>query len=479
MTELKPGPDTVTVAIIGGGLSGAAAAYRLALEAPSPALQIIVIEPRQQLGAGVAYSTLHPEHRLNVPHGKMSLRTDDAEHFSRWLTSSKGPVLPPNSTTPAGQIFAPRAVFGDYVADSLAPLLQEGRIRHVQARATDLRRSDNRFRITLSNGSEVAADSVILAIAHPEPSLPPALQALRGTKELITDPFAPGALDQITRDERLLIVGSGLTSADIVATLERRDHSGAVHVISRHGWRSKPHGPTQAETAEDFTKDPATTALGLLRRARRALADDYRRGLTWHAVFDRLRAQGPAIWAALPLDQRRRFLRHLRGLWDIHRFRIAPQTYETLGQMERSRRLRFLTGRLVSVDVDAAGIRLIWRARGASALSTLVLDRIILATGPDHTRVTETNPLLRSLVSRGLIAPDPLRLGIHTAPEGMALGADGGLQQGLYIAGPLARGTVGELMGLPEVTGWAEHIARRAILDLQSCLPQPASPAAG
>ena len=479
MTELSPVPGAVTVAIIGGGLSGAAAAYHLALEAPLAALRIVVIEPRAELGRGLAYSTPDPTHRLNVPHGKMSLRSDDPEHFTRWLSSPKGPTLPPKSATLSGHIFAPRAVFGRYVAETLAPFLAEGRIRHLKARATDIRRQDNRFHIALSEGPDLVADNVILAIAHPEPALPQALRDLQGTPGLIADPFAPGALEQITLGERVLVVGSGLTSADILASLERRSHAGGIHVISRHGWRSRPHGPAQAETAEDFTRSPATTALALLRRVRRALAGDAALGLTWHAVFDRLRAQGPAIWAALPLPERRRFLRHLRGLWDVHRFRIAPQTHEVLAQLERSRRLQFLTGQLVSAAIDPAGLRLLWRPRGTSEPLPLVVDRVVLATGPDHSRVTRTNPLLRALVAGGLIAPDPLRLGLHTAPQGTAIGPDGSPQTGLYIAGPLARGTVGELMGVPEVNAWAEHVARNLLQDLHAKLPAPATPDAG
>lgn len=57
MTELAPNSDTVTIAIIGGGLTGAALAYRLALLSAAPTLRIVVIEPREDLGRGLAYST--------------------------------------------------------------------------------------------------------------------------------------------------------------------------------------------------------------------------------------------------------------------------------------------------------------------------------------------------------------------------------------------------------------------------------------
>lgn len=112
-------------------------------------------------------------------------------------------------------------------------------------------------------------------------------------------------------------------------------------------------------------------------------------------------------------------------------------------------------------------------ARAERDAAGFTVDRIILATGPDHARIVETDPLLSRLSRAGLVAPDPLGLGLHTAPGGEAIGADGTPRDGLYVAGPLARGTVGELMGVPEATGWGEHLARRALAQLSDRLPQP------
>lgn len=449
------GQPPITVAIIGGGLSGAAVAYHLAGLTDA---DVVVIEPRADLGRGMAYATPDPDHRLNVPDHKMTLRSDRPEDFRRWLHTVEAPSLPANSARLSGEIYAPRAVFGSYVAAQLSPLQAAGRLRHVQARVISVVRTD-RYALGLSDGGTVVADIVVLATTHPNAGLPRELAGLAGDPALIADPFADGALPGVGADDRVLIVGNGLTSADIVASLHKRGHRGQITALSRHGYRSQSHGPLQAETTADFAKAPARTALDLLRRTRAALAKDASLGLTWHAVFDRLRAQGPAIWAALPDPERRRFLRHLRALWDIHRFRIAPQTYEANQQMQRLGRLVSLGARIVSAT-PGNPVKLSLQARRNGTRFTVAVEHVILATGPAHGGVIAATPALADLAALGLLQPDPLGLGLLTAANGQAVPVSDEADGTLLVAGPLARAAVGELMGVPEVITWAEHIAR-------------------
>jgi uncharacterized NAD(P)/FAD-binding protein YdhS len=54
----------------------------------------------------------------------------------------------------------------------------------------------------------------------------------------------------------------------------------------------------------------------------------------------------------------------------------------------------------------------------------------------------------------GRLQVDPTGLGLACDRNANALGVDGVADRSLFIAGPLARGQVGELMGFPQV---AEH----------------------
>jgi uncharacterized NAD(P)/FAD-binding protein YdhS len=98
--------------------------------------------------------------------------------------------------------------------------------------------------------------------------------------------------------------------------------------------------------------------------------------------------------------------------------------------------------------------------RQREAVRTESFDAIINCTGPDHAHVTETNPALASLAAAGLLHPDVHRLGIETDMDSHPIDDAGAPVRSLYVAGPLARASFGELMGLPQVTEHATRVAR-------------------
>ena len=98
-------------------------------------------------------------------------------------------------------------------------------------------------------------------------------------------------------------------------------------------------------------------------------------------------------------------------------------------------------------------------------------DRILVAVGPAHRDIVRSQPFLADLGAAGFLTLDPTELGLSTSREGRALGAGGVAEKTLFIAGPLARGTFGELMGLPQVSAYAQFIAAQ----IAQALPVPAA----
>lgn len=453
-----------TIAIIGGGFTGAAIAWHLARAGVAPSSRIVVVEPRDTIGAGLAYSATDPTFRINVPAAKMSLDAADLGDFQAWLDATDAVADDPAATLADGRVFPGRAVFGAYVADRLAPALASGLVEHVKAAAAFVERDPRGgYRIALGEEGYLDADLLILAVTHPPPAPPAVLaKALDGHPRFVSDTTAPGALDGVRPRDRVLVVGTGLTGADIIASLDARGHAGPILAVSRRGLRSRGHAPAAYPARGDFTSRPEPTARALLAAIRRELGDAREAGETWHPVFDALRSQGPAIWAALTVEERRRLVRHLRPFWDVHRFRIAPQVEAVLERRLTEGTLAIEAASIVAVRIEGKEMVVTLRPRRGGNACEQRFDAVLIATGPAHGGILASHPLLTSLRALGLIRPDPVGLGIDTAPDGSAVAASGETVPDIIVAGPLARATFGELMGLPEVAAYAGFIAERA-----------------
>lgn len=467
-TGLRP-----VVAIIGGGFTGAAIAHHLdRLLAHSAAAEIVVIEPRATLGAGLAYATDDPAHRINVPASRMSLDPLNPGEFDAWFSGSGEAAVDPEAALADGRRFPRRHAFGRYMAESLAPALAAGRIIHRCASVLRVDEAGEGYWLLLSDRSTLEADLVVIATTHPPPAVPEIFSNTLGAdKRLIRDATRRGALDDIAADDRVLIVGTGLTMADAVASLEAAGHRGSITAFSRRGQLSAPHPQSPVLPFGDFISAPAHTAAGLVRRIREAVAQARMSKIAEQAVFDALRAQGRGIWEALSLVERKRLVRHLRVFWDARRFRIAPQVYDVVARLTQRGQLRTLAARAKNVTADPSGVTATLVPRNGSPPLTIVCDRVIITTGPAYGELLHRVPYLIALADAGLVKADDVGLGLATDLQGRAVGRDGSTRDTLRIGGPLARATFGELMGLPEVALYAvelaEQIARWAEIQQQ------------
>lgn len=444
------------VAIIGGGATGTMVAYHLLKLRPDLGPdRVAIIEPRAQLGAGLAYGTQDPQHRINVPAARMSVDTGVPGDFRAWLDLDALSATDPDAFLPSGDLYPSRAQFGRYLAARIAPELETGRLRHIRDQATGVTR-DQQWRVMLSDGETIQADRLVIALTHPAPALPVPLQALAQDRRVIANPWRDDALSRIGPRDRVAIIGTGLTMADVIASLTARGHTGPVLAFSRRGLRPRAHAAEASALSEILPIAPLPTARGLLQHVRQALRDHA--DLSWHEIIDATRKQGRALWSALNLAERRRLIRHLRPFWDVHRFRIAPQIDALIEQRLADGTLSLQAARLVRAEAAENSLVLHIAPRRGLATQNPV-DHIINTTGPDHAGIVSHTPILRDLAAQGALEPDPSGLGLHTAPDHHARVGKNNVSS-ILVAGPLSRGTFGELMGLPEVTENAQSVAR-------------------
>lgn len=474
-SEAPVGSQRPVVAIIGGGVSGAATAFHLASSNQTCAPQIIVFEPRECLGKGLAYDTAEPAHRINVPAARMSLLSDEPDHFLRWIAANSATAGDDDALRPDGALFPRRSVFGDYVNAMLQPLVASGAIQHRRNAVAHVLREDAHWWISGDDGTQTKADIVVIATSHPPPVAPGRLHSLlKDHPRFVPDPTSANALAAIRPSDRVLIVGNGLTSADVIATLALKGHTGPITAISRRGLRSRGHAPVAQDPTGDFLTEPAFTARALLKNIRRTIWQAGLEGRTWHGVIDQVRAQGQALWQVLPMQERQRIVRHLRPFWDVHRFRVAPQVEAALDTAITEGRLEILAGSVAASRIEADVIHCALRLRRCPGTIEKSYDAVVVTTGPGHGGILASQPFLFELSHNGYLELDPTGLGLSCTRNSEAIGSAAGVTSSLLIAGPLARGTFCELMGLPQVTDHAVFVATKIAEFLSAQRPKAA-----
>ncbi|UJB18992.1 MULTISPECIES: FAD/NAD(P)-binding protein [Lysobacter] len=443
------------ITIVGAGFSGSALASELARQA-GPGVELCLVGQTESYGRGVAYGEARPEHLLNVRASDLGATPDRPGGFADWL----------NLTDRARGSYLPRLLYGEYlhaqlqtaVAGSTAGFSQ---IRH---EAIAVERASAGFRVHLADGSDFVSDRVVLALgALPPQPLPGVGPRLAIHPSYLGWPWQDGAIDAIAPDARLLIVGTGLTMADVVVTLQRRGHRGQIVALSRHGLLPRAHG----EQPPEAIALPPAVLHALDRHAPRELLRALRT-LTpviadWRSLVDALRPHLQKFWQGIPTPQRASFLRHLRSYWEIARHRIAPQLHDELQALRESGQLQIRAGHLLRARRGDDAVEALIRERGGQRLHTERFDVLIRATGLDTDVERSTHPLIAHLRESGLVAADPLGLGLRSSAQFEVLDHKGVAVRGLYAIGPLLRAQLWEITAVPELRVAARDLAGRLL----------------
>jgi uncharacterized NAD(P)/FAD-binding protein YdhS len=165
------------------------------------------------------------------------------------------------------------------------------------------------------------------------------------------------------------------------------------------------------------------------------------------------------LWQRLATHERKRFLRHVHSYWDVHRHRLPERTWSALNEPRRNGRLHVHAGRILGLDSASRQLRVTWRARGASTVATLLVDRVVNCTGPHYNARHTRDRLLRSLIVQGMAVSDSLGLGIATDEHGALVGVDGRVASNLYYIGPMLRPRYWETTAVQELRTHAERLA--------------------
>jgi hydroxyacylglutathione hydrolase len=478
----------LTVAIIGGGFTGTVLAAQL-LRKSQGAVSVILIEKAACLGQGIAYSTQCAEHLLNVRATSMSVFPDVPQHFVNWARLNYDPGVSPDD-------YLPRQVYGRYVASVLQQEIDRcpGQIEHIHDEAISIVPSGQTADVRLRGGRTISADKVVIALGNFLPGDPRLPGKTPQSSRYVSNPWNASALGDVfvgqdknnqeknnnnnDKNQSVLLIGSGLTSVDLAISLRERGFRGTIHILSRHGLLPQTHQAT-ASWPSFWNAQSPKTIRGLVRLIRTQVKAAEAAGSGWRAVTDSLRPFTQEIWSSLPFGEKRRFLRHVRPYWDVHRHRVAPAIGARLASEIQDRQIESHAGRITKYAEDADGVDVTYRERETGHIEQLRVDRVINCTGPEGDCRRVNDPLLKDLLSQKLARPDPLFIGLDVSPDGGLIDANGVSSDLLYAAGPIRKGGLWETIAVPDLRVQASDLANLLLASGSTVLTKSAESSTG
>ena len=432
---------SIRVAIVGAGFAGTMAAVQLARRG----IDATLIGRPPQIGKGVAYSTDDPAHLLNIPAAKMSAWPDRPDDFVEAIAGADfGP-----------EDYVPRLLFGHY----LRAILDGSSVEVMVGEAVAAEPADGGWTVGLDDGRAVRAQALVLASGVQQPD------ALPFARDLPEDSFAGdpwGAAGKaaiaaaVASGGNVLAVGTGLSMIDIAMSLDAAGHEGKLVAVSRRGQRPRVSFPLRSDVPSSDSA-PGGSLTGLWRWVRQRT-----READWRGVVDSVRPRTHELWQSLSETDQRRFMRHARPWWDVHRHRIAPEVGAVIERMIADGRLEVLAGRIQSLNVVDGGLEAVIRRRGEAGTEAPRRCAVgINCTGPLHDIRHTKSPLLRSLLDAGLARPDHLGIGFKVDEQVRVSGAER-----LWAMGALGKARYWEIIAVPDIRVQADMVAESIAKEL-------------
>ena len=456
----------IEIAIIGAGFSGLMTTYHLLRETTVP-LTIHLINEKETLGRGVAYSTPSLKHLLNVPTAKMSAIHDDPSHFLEW--AHKQPAYRDLNKEVLGKTFLPRQLYGNYIISILEEGLKTKRedtqVNMVLDTAVDIDQSNGKFEIKLKKNAPVKADYVILATGNEAPSNPPIPnEAFYKSDSYIRDPWLTDVRKYVKPDQNIAIIGNGLTMVDVIISIMETGYKGKIHTISPSGFTVIPHLHNHIEYKDFINEVKEPYRLDELfmigHKHFRAL---HKIGVSVEPIVDSLRPITQKIWQSWTLKEKETFVRDVKSIWNKVRHRLAPHLHDYIQRLRIRGHLKVHKAKLINIEEDANGVNVHYLSKHTQTEKVLSVGLVINCTGP-HTDISKSeDQLLHALVLKGMIQPDPLHIGMDVNDDWNLRDNKGNVNPKLYTIGGNLRGLLWETTAVPELKSQTAVLAKRIL----------------
>lgn len=261
--DSSPSNHIPVIAIIGMGFAGITTAIRL-MQLASVPIKLVLFEqkPVQEYG-GLAYgaSNLLRDHYLNIHAGRISIYRERPDDFLKWATEDANrDEWFEKLGIPAGEkekwdrnlaftefSAVPRLIYQLYLRDRFKESVDLAKetvtiVQHLGAYVYDLDDQINTTRLyyTGSEGGQhrLDVDVAVMCTGHTGPLLPSVTLAVQDHPAFFAQPYVPSysdALIHANSNDKLLIIGSGLSAYDAAVSAVSCGFRGRTKMCSRNG----------------------------------------------------------------------------------------------------------------------------------------------------------------------------------------------------------------------------------------------------
>jgi uncharacterized NAD(P)/FAD-binding protein YdhS len=447
------------ITIIGGGLSGTLVAINLLRINSKPGLDIKLVD-KKSVGAGLAYSTEQSIHLLNVRAGNMSLFPEEPGHFSGWLREKK--------LNFSEKDFVPRNFYGKYVTETFEKIIFEKKDQDnfeiINDEAEDIIPNNSSCLIKLKTGNEIESDKVVLAFGNfYSADLNLKDNSYLKSKRYHTNPWDNKLYESLNKDETILIIGTGLTMIDIVLNLHQVKHREKIIAVSKHGLIPFSHKHVEAYPSfyEKLSNKNLPEILNIIRSQ---INNETIKGNDWRGVIDSLKPYIQNIWINLSLNDKKRFLEHLKHFWNPVRHRVPSECFDIINQLLITKQLKIIAARINKITEINNSYKIELKTRHQNiehniSEKNITADVIIKCSGTEGNYERINIPLIKNLLSRGLVRKDPLSLGLDAQINGRIIDKEGIDSKYLFTLGQPLLGILWETTAVPEIRTQAQQLA--------------------
>lgn len=510
--------STISIAVIGGGAAGASVAHYLVKllggRLQETSLQIKVYEKSGVIGPGLAYRRDNDVLLMNMVSRDASLFSDEPENFWRWLARTeqreyRQHILSGSAMSPEG--FVPRGMVGCYLSQMFEQVVLDAEQAGIKvgkhySEVVGLQKMGDRFDLMTATGETASFDYVILCTGNTNPV---DLYNLSGHSRYINAPYPVQAyLAKIAPQDRVAIIGSQLTAADIAIALAHHGHQGSVRMVSRSAelpsirsvlkphklqhmtlpklqvLRKKGNGVVRLRDVlrllrKEFVLVGADWREVLFRSCKHVEPREYfEQGLQnslelqpWQWVMVAIDHVIEYFWDALTENDKKVYMAKYHRNWNSRRAPLPVTTAYKLYSLMLAGQLEFISGIQDMRVTDQGAFRASFLQPGLSGAGeafTQEFDWVINATGPSRD-VDEnlSGNVATDLLNSGSAVKHPHGGVFVEFATSAIMDAEGVVDRQLYAVGQLACGTYYFVSSLEMISMRAREVARSVAQRIQ------------